>query len=208
MTYSPQYHDKSQSNKLDSLIEAFRCLPSVGIKSAQRMALHLLQQDRAGAAKLAHALEEAIQNIHNCSRCNTFTEHAVCDTCNNLDRDHSQLCVVETPADQLMIEQTKTYKGLYYVLLGRLSPLDGIGPDDINIQGLLKRAIDGQVKEVILATNFTSEGEATSHYLSEYLKQHGLSVSRLSRGVPLGGELEYQDLATIASALSERRILL
>ncbi len=190
---------------LDFLTEALRRLPGVGPKSAQRMAYHLMQHDREGAALLGRALSQAVENIQHCSRCNTFTEHAICETCLNDNRDASLLCVVETPADQLMIEQTLTYKGLYFVLMGRLSPLDGIGPKDIHLEKLVTRATDGVVSEIVLATNFTNEGEATAHYISETLKARGLKVSRLARGVPVGGELEYVDAGTIARAILDRR---
>jgi recombination protein RecR len=190
---------------LDFLTEALRRLPGVGPKSAQRMAYHLMQHDREGAALLGRALSQAVENIQHCSRCNTFTEHAICETCLNDNRDASLLCVVETPADQLMIEQTLTYKGLYFVLMGRLSPLDGIGPKDIHLEKLVTRATDGVVSEIVLATNFTNEGEATAHYISETLKARGLKVSRLARGVPVGGELEYVDAGTIARAMLDRR---
>lgn len=190
---------------LDFLTEALRRLPGVGPKSAQRMAYHLMQHDREGAALLGRALSQAVENIQHCSRCNTFTEHAICETCLNDNRDASLLCVVETPADQLMIEQTLTYKGLYFVLMGRLSPLDGIGPKDIHLEKLVTRATDGVVNEIVLATNFTNEGEATAHYISETLKARGLMVSRLARGVPVGGELEYVDAGTIARAMLDRR---
>lgn len=190
---------------LDFLTEALRRLPGVGPKSAQRMAYHLMQHDREGAALLGRALSQAVENIQHCSRCNTFTEHAICETCLNDNRDPSLLCVVETPADQLMIEQTLTYKGLYFVLMGRLSPLDGIGPKDIHLEKLVTRATDGVVNEIVLATNFTNEGEATAHYISETLKARGLKVSRLARGVPVGGELEYVDAGTIARAMLDRR---
>ncbi len=190
---------------LDFLTEALRRLPGVGPKSAQRMAYHLMQHDREGAALLGRALTQAVENIQHCSRCNTFTEHAICETCLNDNRDASLLCVVETPADQLMIEQTLTYKGLYFVLMGRLSPLDGIGPKDIHLEKLVTRATDGVVNEIVLATNFTNEGEATAHYISETLKARGLKVSRLARGVPVGGELEYVDAGTIARAMLDRR---
>ncbi len=190
---------------LDFLTEALRRLPGVGPKSAQRMAYHLMQHDREGAALLGRALSQAVENIQHCSRCNTFTEHAICETCLNDSRDASLLCVVETPADQLMIEQTLTYKGLYFVLMGRLSPLDGIGPKDIHLEKLVTRATDGVVNEIVLATNFTNEGEATAHYISETLKARGLKVSRLARGVPVGGELEYVDAGTIARAMLDRR---
>ncbi len=192
-------------SSLDFLTEALRRLPGVGPKSAQRMAYHLMQHDREGAAQLARALGQAVERLHHCARCNTFTELEVCDTCSDATRDATLLCVVETPADQLMIEQTLTYKGLYFVLMGRLSPLDGIGPKDLNLDKLIARATDGHVTEVVLATNFTNEGEATAHYLSETLKARGLKVSRLARGVPVGGELEYVDAGTIARAMLDRR---
>ena len=147
----------------------------------------------------------SVERIHHCASCNTFTENEICETCLDPERDASLLCVVETPADQLMIEQTLTYKGLYFVLMGRLSPLDGIGPRDIHLERLMRRATDGVVQEVVLATNFTNEGEATAHYISETLKARGLKVSRLARGVPVGGELEYVDAGTIARAMLDRR---
>jgi recombination protein RecR len=190
---------------LEMLTEALRRLPGVGPKSAQRIAFHMLQHDRDGAAQLARALEAAGNSIHHCAMCNTFAENPVCDLCLDPDRDHAMLCVVETPADQLMIEQTLTFKGLYFVLMGRLSPLDGIGPKDLHLDKLINRASDGEVQEVVLATNFTNEGEATAHYLSEMLKARGLKVSRLARGVPVGGELEYVDPGTIARAMLDRR---
>ena len=193
------------SKSLDFLTEALRRLPGVGPKSAQRMAFHLLQHDREGAAMLSRALYQAVDTVHHCALCNTFAEEAVCDTCLDGERDTTLLCVVETPADQLMIEQTLTYKGLYFVLMGRLSPLDGIGPKDIHLDKLIARAADGVVSEVVLATNFTNEGEATAHYISEMLKVRGLKVSRLARGVPVGGELEYVDAGTIARAMLDRR---
>ncbi len=195
---------KSPSS-LDFLTEALRRLPGIGPKSAQRMAYHLMQHDRDGAALLAHALAQAVEKIHHCERCNTFTENDICETCLDSSRDSSLLCVVETPGDQLMIEQTLTYKGLYFVLMGRLSPLDGIGPKDIHLEKLIARATDGSVTEVVLATNFTNEGEATAHYISETMKVRGLKVSRLARGVPVGGELEYVDAGTIARAMLDRR---
>ncbi len=193
------------SSSLDLLTEALRRLPGIGPKSAQRMAYHLLQHDRDGAAMLARALYQAVESVQHCALCNTFTEHEVCDTCRDGARDTSLLCVVETPADQLMIEQTLTYKGLYFVLMGRLSPLDGIGPKDIYLEKLVARASDGIVAEVVLATNFTNEGEATAHYIKQMLKARGLKVSRLARGVPVGGELEYVDAGTIARAMLDRR---
>jgi recombination protein RecR len=190
---------------LEALIEALRRLPGVGQKSAQRMAFHLLQHDREGAAHLALSLQSAVYNIHHCSRCHTFTEADVCKTCLDPARDTRLLCVVETPTDQAALERTGSYKGMYFVLMGKLSPLDGIGAHEIGLQQLIDRATDGSVEEVIVATNFTAEGEATAHVLSETLKKRGIRVTRLARGVPIGSELEYVDLGTIAHALSDRR---
>ena len=190
---------------LDGLIDALRRLPGVGVKSAQRMAFHLLQHDREGAQVLSRALEQAGRNIRHCSECHTFTEDEVCATCRSPQRDRGKLCVVETPADQAALERTQAYNGLYFVLMGKLSPLDGIGPKDIGLAKLFARATNGEVQEVILATNFTAEGEATAHVIAEALKQRGLKVSRLARGVPAGSELEYVDLGTIAHALVDRR---
>ncbi len=195
------------STGLDDLARALRCLPGVGPKAAQRIALHLLQHDREGAVRLAQALEHAAQTVRHCGRCNTFTEDEVCALCRSTRRDASLLCVVETPADLIMVEATQAYSGLYFVLMGRLSPLDGIGPKEIGLPRLIARATDGIVKEVVLATNFTNEGEATAHYIGELLAARGLAVSRLARGVPVGGELEYVDSGTLAQALRERRAL-
>jgi len=190
---------------LDQLTAALKRLPGVGPKSAQRFAYYLLQHDREGAATIARALSEAVERIRHCGRCNTFTELDVCETCSSPRRDPGLLCVVETPSDQLMVEQTLSYAGLYFVLMGRLSPLDGIGPREINLDRLVARACDGVVREVILATNFTQEGEATAHYIGEVLRARGLKVTRLARGVPVGSELEYVDPGTIAHALRDRR---
>jgi recombination protein RecR len=190
---------------LESLIEALRRLPGVGVKSAQRMAFHLLQHDRDGAARLAASLQAAVANVRHCERCHTFTEDAVCRTCLDPSRDARLLCVVETPADQAALERTGSYRGLYFVLMGRLSPLDGIGARDIGLGQLIERAGDGAVEEVIVATNFTAEGEATAHVVAEALKARGVKVTRLARGVPIGSELEYVDLGTIAHALVDRR---
>ena len=190
---------------LDVLVEALRRLPGVGVKSAQRMAFHLLQHDREGAQRIALALQSAVAHVRHCERCHTFTETPVCAICLDGSRDVRQLCVVETPADQAAIERTGSYRGLYFVLMGRLSPLDGIGAGDIGAQQLLERAGDGHTDEVIVATNFTAEGEATAHVLAEALKARGLRVTRLARGVPIGSELEYVDLGTIAHALIDRR---
>ena len=195
----------STTNTLDALIQALRRLPGVGVKSAARMAFHLLQHDRAGAQLLSQALAQAADHVHHCTRCHTFTEAEVCDTCLDPERDATRLCVVETPADQSALERTGAFKGLYFVLMGRLSPLDGVGPLDIGVQKLLQRATDGVVQEVILATNFTAEGETTAHVIGEALKARGLQVTRLARGVPVGSELEYVDLGTIAHALADRR---
>jgi recombination protein RecR len=190
---------------LEELIEALRCLPGVGPKSAQRIAYHLLQYDKAGAARLAESLGKALQTIRRCAKCNSFTEQDLCALCSSPKRDPSQLCVVETPGDLLMMEQTMAYKGLYFVLMGRLSPLDGIGPRDIGLDVMRLRLADKGVKEVIVATNFTNEGEATAHYISEMLKGQDLRVTRIARGVPVGGELEYVDTGPLAQAFVERR---
>ena len=190
---------------LDVLIDALRLLPGVGQKSAQRMAFHLLQHDRVGAQRIAAALDTALHDVRHCERCHTFTEAAVCSTCLDPERDPKLLCVVETPADQAAMERTGSYKGLYFVLMGRLSPLDGVGVPDIGMQALMDRTADGEVQEVIVATNFTAEGEATSYVISEALKTRGVRVTRLARGVPIGSELEYVDLGTIAHALVDRR---
>lgn len=195
----------SDANSLDALVQALRRLPGVGVKSAQRMAFHLLQHDRAGAQTLARALQEASSQVHHCERCHTFTESQVCATCLDGQRDHALLCVVETPADQSAMERTGAYKGLYFVLMGKLSPLDGIGPNDLGLKKLFARASDGVVQEVILATNFTAEGEATAHVIADGLKARGIKPTRLARGVPVGSELEYVDLGTIAHALVDRR---
>ena len=190
---------------LEELIDALRCLPGVGPKSAQRMAFHLLQRDHPGALRLGRALDQALAKVRHCERCNNFTELPVCELCSSQRRDHASLCVVETPADLLMMEQAQVYDGMYFVLMGRLSPLDGIGPKDIHLDRLVKRALDGIVKETILATNFTVEGEATAHYVGELLGARGMKVSRIARGLPVGGELEHVDSGTLAQAMIERR---
>ena len=195
----------ADSNALEGLIQALRRLPGVGVKSASRMAFYLLQHDRDGARSLARALAHASDSVKHCQRCHTFTEADVCRTCLDPQRDATRLCVVETPADQSAVERTGAYKGLYFVLMGKLSPLDGIGPKDIGFDRLLERSRDGLVAEVIVATNFTAEGETTAHVISEMLRQRGLQVTRLARGVPVGSELEYVDLGTIAHALVDRR---
>ena len=190
---------------LERLVEALRVLPGVGPRSAQRMAYHLLQHDRAGADQLAQALAQALETVQRCAQCNNFSEEEVCSLCRSPRRDASLLCVVETPADLAMVEQTLSYSGMYFVLMGRLSPLDGVGPRDIGLDRLQARVADGEVREVILATNFTNEGEATAHYIAEMLRARAIRVSRIARGVPLGGELEYVDAGTLSQALLERR---
>ncbi|HXV12033.1 MAG TPA: recombination mediator RecR [Burkholderiales bacterium] len=190
---------------LEELITALRCLPGVGPRSAQRMANHLLQRDRAGAGRLAAALGDVLERVRHCEKCNSYAEEAVCELCGSGRRDATQLCVVESPGEVLVMEQAQCYRGLYFVLMGALSPLDGIGPKEIHLDRLLKRATDGTVREVILATNFTVEGEATAHYVGELLRERGLRVTRIARGLPVGGELEHVDSGTLAQAVAERR---
>ncbi len=193
------------SSSLEELVAALRCLPGVGPKSAQRMAYHLLQRDRPGASRLASALAAALGRLRHCEKCNNYSEEAVCAVCASPRRDQALLCVVESPGDLLMMEQAHCYQGLYFVLLGARSPLDGVGPRDIHVDRLIRRAADGVVREVILATNFTVEGEATAHYVGEALRARGLKVTRIARGLPVGGELEYVDSGTLAQAVLERR---
>lgn len=195
----------SSSPQLDDLIEALRCLPGVGQRSAQRMAFHLLQHDRAGAQRLSQALQAAAREVGHCSRCHTFSQSEVCAVCADSTRDGSLLCVVETPADQAALERTGGYRGRYFVLMGRLSPLGGTGPQDIGFEALLERSRDPELREVILALSFTAEGEATAHALGAALEGSPVKVSRLARGVPVGSELEFVDLSTIAHALAHRR---
>lgn len=192
---------------IDELMRSLRCLPGVGPKSAQRMALHLLERDREGANRLANTLHKAIEGVGRCQRCRTLTEQDLCGICNNTRRDNTLLCVVETPVDVLAIEQAGSYQGKYFVLMGHLSPIDGIGPDDIGVDALLALVQSEAVTEVILATNPTVEGEATSYYISERIKPLGVVVSRIAHGVPLGGELEFIDGGTLAHAFSSRRQL-
>jgi len=192
---------------LANLIEALRVLPGVGPKSAARMAYHLLQRERLGAARLATSLAGALEQLKPCVRCNNYSETEVCASCADPRRDPRLLCVVEMPADQNRIEETNAYRGHYFVLMGRLSPLDGIGPREIGLDRLVKRAQDGLTEEVILATNCTVEGEATAHYLGEMLKAKGLKVTRMARGLPAGGELEHVDAMTVAQALLDRKTL-
>jgi len=192
-------------SSLEELIAALRCLPGVGPKSAQRMAYHLLQRDPPGATRLAAALSQALARVRHCERCNNYAEDTVCGLCSSPRRDSALLCVVEAPGDLLMMEQAQCYQGRYFVLMGVLSPLDGIGPKEIHLDRLLRRAADGTVREVILATNFTVEGEATAHYVGEALRARGLKVTRIARGLPVGGELEHVDSGTLAQAVLERR---
>ena len=192
---------------IDELINALRCLPGVGNKSAQRMTMHLLERNREGGFRLSKALQAALQNVGHCSRCRTFTESPTCNICNNTKRNQSLLCVVETPADMLAIEQAGGYNGLYYVLMGHLSPIDGINPEDLGINQLIERLHDEPIKEMIIATNTTVEGEATAYYLMEKARTLNVEISRIAHGVPVGGELEYVDGGTLAQALNGRRRL-
>lgn len=192
-------------NILDALKEALRRLPGVGPKSAQRMAFHLLSRDREGARRLAQALTLAVDRIIHCERCNNLGEEALCGICSSPRRDRSLLCVVETPSDLASLEQSGAYQGLYFVLMGRLSPLDGIGPEDIGIPRLDKLFAESGIKEVVLATNPTAEGEATAHYIGELVRARGIKATRIAYGVPVGGELEYTDRSTLARAMAGRR---
>ncbi len=192
---------------IDELMASLRCLPGVGPKSAQRMALHLLERDRTGAERLSLSLKKAVDGVGRCTRCRTLTEQALCGICANTRRDNGLLCVVETPGDVLAIEQAGTYQGKYFVLLGHLSPIDGIGPEDIGVEQLITLLQQEPITEVILATNPTVEGEATAYYISERAKNLNVTVSRIAHGVPLGGELEFIDGGTLAHAFSSRRSL-
>lgn len=212
MSASPYDRQDSQhQDALTQLITSLKVLPGIGPKSAQRMAYYLLQHDRSGAQLLGEALQNAIAQIGHCQLCNSFSEQEICLTCQDQRRDSKVLCVVETPSDQLMVEQTLSFRGLYFVLMGRLSPMEGQGPKEIHLERLMKRIFESpssnleDVREVILATNFTSEGEATAHYIGEILKSKGISVSRIARGIPVGGELEYVDAGTLARAMMDRR---
>ncbi len=196
--------DKMTPASLSHLTEQLRRLPGVGPKSAQRMALHLLQKDREGAVLLGESLLKAARMTRQCVRCNGFTEDDICAVCADASRDTRTVCVVETPADMYAIEVTGTYKGLYFVLMGKCSPLDGVGPEDVSMATLTNRLQDGLVQEVILATNFTNEGEATAFYMQQRLRSLGLNVSRIARGIPIGAEIEYTDPGTVARALLDR----
>jgi len=194
----------STGGLLEQLMQALRCLPGVGAKSAQRMAYHLLERDREGGERLAEALSAAMQRVGHCRDCRDFSERPVCAICNAGDRDRQLLCVVESPADRLAIELATGYRGLYFVLQGRLSPLDGIGPAELGLDRLGARLAQGEVRELIIATNPTVEGEATAHYLAQIARQHRVRPTRLAHGVPLGGELEYIDHGTLAHAFGSR----
>ena len=187
------------------LIDALKCLPGVGPKSAQRMAFYLLERDREGAKNLSSALIEAVEKIGHCSMCRTLSETEICDMCNSVSRDNGTLCVIETPADVYAIEQTAEFRGKYFVLMGHLSPLDGIGPAELGLGLLEGRLANGEIKELILATNPTVEGEATAHYISDMAVRHKVMTTRIAHGVPLGGELEYIDAGTLAHAFSGRQ---
>jgi recombination protein RecR len=193
------------ADPFDELLETLRCLPGVGARSAQRMALHLLERDRDGGRRLAQALESAMRDIQRCSQCRNFTASEVCRVCADDRRSPQTLCVVESPADVLAIEAATGYQGRYFVLLGRLSPLDGIGPMDLGLDALEQQLAGGAVEEIVIATNTTVEGEATAHYLREMAARYSISVSRLAQGVPLGGELEHTDQSTLAHAFSSRQ---
>ena len=191
-----------------ALTDALKQLPGIGPRAAQRIAFDLVQNKREAATDLARAIEGALEKLRSCERCNTLSETPICSLCSSKRRDPALLCVVETPADQITLEQSGAFSGLYFVLMGRISPLDGVGPAQIHLERLVNRATDGTVKEVILATNFTNEGEVTAHVITELLeqfKEKGVKVSRLARGIPIGSELEYVDAATVAQAVRERR---
>ncbi|MGL4767821.1 MAG: recombination mediator RecR [Formosimonas sp.] len=191
-------------DRIQTLIDALRVLPGVGPKSAQRLAFTLLQTERGGAQHLASAITDALTHLQHCQRCHTFTDQAICGTCANPKRNEALLCIVQSPMDQLLIEQTMTYNGLYFVLMGQLNPLEGKGPKDIAMDALMQRVATGQVSEAIIATHFTNEGELTAHYINEQLTQRGIKTTRLARGVPVGSELEQVDLGTLAQAMMGR----
>ena len=195
----------SSSSLVNQLIEALRCLPSVGPKSAQRMAYHLLERDRSGAENLSAILAKAVKEVGHCEQCRSLSEQTICDICISSNRDRALLCIVESPSDVHVIEQSTDFKGLFFVLMGHLSPLDGIGPEDIGLGILAKRLDQGEVTEVVLATNFTVEGEATAHYISEMVHSRGITASRIAHGVPVGGELEDVNSSTLSHAFSGRQ---
>ncbi len=197
----------SAATLIDQLTEALRCLPGVGPKSARRIAFHLLERDRDGARRLSATLIQAVDGVHHCESCRTLSESPVCALCANPQRNRQQLCIVETPVDVQAIERATGYRGLYFVLMGRLSPLDGIGPSDIGLDQLERRLTAESIQEIILATNPTVEGEATAHYINELVRPRNIKVTRIAHGVPLGGELEYVDSSTLSHAFSGRREL-
>ena len=196
------------NNTLENLIESLKCLPGVGPKSALRLAYYLLQRDRQGARNLAKSIDESLSKLGHCKLCNNFSEEDTCKICDSKDRITDTLCVVEMPTDLLMLEQTHSYKGMYFVLMGRLSPLDGIGPKEIHINKLLERIKQSEINEVILATNFTTEGNTTAQYIAELLKETKIKITRIARGLPMGGEIEYVDSGTLAQSLVERKKLI
>jgi len=195
----------SSSTLVNRLIESLRCLPGVGPKSAQRMAYYLLERDRDGAENLSTVLAKAVKEVGHCEQCRSLSEETVCDICISTNRDRATLCIVESPSDVQVIDQSTDFKGLYFVLMGHLSPLDGIGPEEIGLDLLASRLDQGEVKEVVLATNFTVEGEATAHYISEMVNSRNITASRIAHGVPIGGELEYVNSSTISRAFSSRQ---
>jgi len=196
----------SGSVLVNQLIEALRCLPGVGPKSAQRMAYQLLERDRSGAENLSVILAKAVKEVGHCEQCRSLSELKLCDICESTNRDRSVLCIVETPSDVQVIEQSTNYKGLFFVLMGHLSPLDGIGPEEIGLDLLAKRLDHDEIKEVVLATNFTVEGEATAHYISEMVNSRNITASRIAHGVPVGGELEYVNSSTLSHAFTGRQV--
>jgi len=195
----------SSSTLVNQLIEALRCLPGVGPKSAQRMAYYLLERERAGAENLSAVLAKAVKEVGHCQQCRSLSEQTICDICISTNRDRTTLCIVESPSDVQVIDQSTDFKGLYFVLMGHLSPLDGIGPEEIGLDLLASRLDQGEVKEVVLATNFTVEGEATAHYISEMVNSRNITASRIAHGVPVGGELEYVNSSTLSRAFSSRQ---
>ena len=196
----------SGSPLVNQLIEALRCLPGVGPKSAQRMAYYLLERDRSGAENLSAVLAKAAKEVGHCEQCRSLSEQKVCDICISSNRDRTLLCIVETPSDVQVIEQSTNFNGLFFVLMGHLSPLDGIGPEEIGLGLLAKRLDLGEIKEVVLATNFTVEGEATAHYISEMVNSRNITASRIANGVPVGGELEYVNRSTLSHAFTGRQV--
>ncbi|WP_022952365.1 recombination mediator RecR [Leucothrix mucor] len=195
----------SESSLLNELVDAFKCLPGVGARTAQRMSFYLLEHDREAGLRLASAMQQAIEKIGHCKRCRTLTEHELCKICSNTKRDESALCIVENPSDVIALEQATDYRGFYFVLMGKLSPLDGIGPEQLGLDLLDERLAAGDIKELILATNPTIEGEVTAHYIHEMASRHGVSATRIAHGVPVGGELDYVDSGTLSHAFDGRR---